>query len=66
MTKPEMNRRINTMSPDLAERVHALVLGGNGAYTISLETTATRKQINAVLEWVNRYGRVIPQPEAAA
>lgn len=66
MTKPEMNRRINTMSPDLAERVHALVLGGNGAHTISLETAATRKQINAVLEWVNRYGRVIPQPEVAA
>ena len=66
MTKLEMNRRINTMSPDLADRVHALILAGNGAHSITLETTATLKQVNAVFAWVNRYGRCVPQPEVAA
>ena len=65
MTKPEMNQRINSMSPDLAARVHAMVLQGNGASTIKTETTATKKQINAIFEWVNRYGRVVPEPEAS-
>lgn len=66
MSKPEMNRRINTMSPALAERVHALILAGNGAHSITLETTATLKQVNAVIAWTNRYGRIVPQPEVAA
>lgn len=66
MTKPEMNRRINTMSPELADKVHALIIAGNGAHTITLETTATRKQVNAVFAWVNYYGRIVPQPEVAA
>ena len=66
MTKTEMNRRINTMSPELADRVHGLVLAGNGAHSITLETTATLKQVNAVFVWTNRYGRCVPQPEVAA
>ncbi len=66
MNKPEMNRRINTMSPALAERVHALILAGNGAHSITLETTATLKQVNAVLAWTHRYGPCIPQPKVAA
>ena len=66
MTKPEMNRRINTMSPELAERVHALILAGNGAHSITLETTATLKQVNAVFAWTHRYGPCIPQPKVAA
>lgn len=65
MNRAEMNRRIQTMSPELAEQVHQLVLGGNGASTIKFETDATLKQINAVFEWTRRYGRIIPQPEEA-
>ena len=65
MTKPEMTRRINSMSPELAARVHTLILQGNGIATIEAETTATKKQINAIFEWVTRYGRVVPEPEAA-
>lgn len=62
MTRNELRRRIDTMTPDLAVRTHQMVLDGYGAAGIAFETVATRKQINAVFEWVNRYGRVVPQP----
>jgi hypothetical protein len=66
MTKREMNRRIKEMSPELAARVHALVLAGESAESIYFQTTATLRQVNAVFCWTHYYGRIVPQPEVAA
>lgn len=48
MTKNEMNRRIAEMLPALVEQVQAMIRLGYGAHGITLETTATLKQVNAV------------------
>jgi hypothetical protein len=63
MTRPEMLRRINTLTTEQADTIHTLVLQGYGSSGIRFETGATLKQINAIFEWVSRYGRVVPQPE---
>ena len=44
----------------------SLILAGKSDHSITLETTATLKQVNAVIAWTNRYGRIVPQPEVAA
>lgn len=64
MTKPEMHRRMTTLTNEQANRIHTLILQGYGTAGIRFETGATVKQVNAVSAWVDRYGRVIPQPES--
>lgn len=66
MTKPEMNRRINSMPAHLAARIHSMVLARYKNRDIMETTGATRKQLNAVIKWVECYGRIRPQPEVAS
>lgn len=66
MTKREMKRRINEMSPQLAERVHALILAGESVESVYFQTPATLRQVNAIFTWTYYYGRCVPQPEVAA
>lgn len=66
MTKREMNRRINEMSLELAERVYALVIAGESAESIYFQTTATLRQVNAIFYWTYRNFGVVPRPKAAA
>jgi hypothetical protein len=63
MTRNEMNRRLATIA-DRAElrRAHRMVLEGYGGNGMKHETNLTVKQINAVFEWVSRYGRIVPTP----
>jgi hypothetical protein len=60
MTKPEMHRRIEAMNREIAREVHHLLLTGYGTAGVQFETGASIKQINAVAEWINHYGRIVP------
>lgn len=67
MTKPEMTSRLNSIkSQNTLETAHKMVLQGYGAHGLTLECDVTLKQANAVFEWVNRYGRLVPYIEVAA
>ena len=66
MTKPEMNRRLSTISQNDLEEAHRMALEGWGAHGITCESGLTLKQANAVFAWVERYGRVVPTNEVAA
>lgn len=66
MNRKEIDRRINTLTAEQADKIHTLILQGYGTAGIRFETGATIKQINAVSAWVDRFGRVVPQPEVAA
>lgn len=63
MTKNEMYRRINSMPAHLAARIHSLILARYDNRDIMETTGATRKQLNAIIKWVECYGRIRPQPE---
>lgn len=54
MTKAEMNRRLDEMSPVAIRDIHTMIDHGYGAHGISLEYPATIKQINAVFEQRDR------------
>ncbi len=60
MTRPEMNRRLATIPAETLRLTHQAVLNGYGASGLVNEFNVNRKQANAVFEWVERYGRVIP------
>lgn len=55
MTKPEMYRRIKTMTREQFNLVRQMIREGYGASGIVNESTATLKQVNAVFEWVDTY-----------
>lgn len=54
MTTKEIQKRIATMTDRQFANVLALVKQGYGAHSISLESTATLKQINAVFQLVEQ------------
>lgn len=60
MTNAEMNRRLATMSEDLVVQVRRMVRQGYGAHSITLETPANLKQVNAVFQqyWAGQSIRV--------
>ena len=60
MTKPEMNRRLATLTETEKRDIHAMILTGFGANGIVQNRRYTLKQVNAMFEWVRRYGRIIP------
>lgn len=67
MTKPEMTRRINSIANQRTlEEAHRMVLQGYGSHGMTLECNVTLKQANAVCQWVEHYGRIIPRIEVAA
>ena len=48
MNTAEMKRRLDSMNPELYDRVLRMITDGYGAHGITLESTATLKQVNAV------------------
>lgn len=60
MTKPELFRRLSTIRRADFDDARRMYFAGYGSHGISLESTLTRKQVNAVVEWVDRYGRILP------
>jgi hypothetical protein len=54
MNKIEMQRRLNSMTPELIQEVSDKLMEGNGENTIFIETDATRAQIHAVAESMGR------------
>lgn len=66
MTKTEMDLRLKAVPADALREAHQMILEGNGGSTLRYETSLTVKQINALFEWVERYGRVSPVYGGAA
>lgn len=60
MTKPELQRRMNTCDPNNFLRAVRMVRAGYGARGITLECPVTLKEANAAFEWVRRYGFINP------
>lgn len=52
MTNKEMTKRIETIPASTFANVVRMIKEGYGAHGISLESTATLKQINAVFQMV--------------
>lgn len=60
MTRHEMTRRLSTVTRLQFDTVARMYREGYGSHGIAIETTATRKQVNAIIEWCERYGRILP------
>ena len=62
MNRKEIDRRINGMTKELAAGIHSRVLKGVPASKIRSETGASVKEVNAIVAWTKRFGRVVPEP----
>jgi hypothetical protein len=60
ISKPEMNRRIASIAPGVANKAYKDVLDGFGASGLVNSNPITLKQANALFAWRERYGGIYP------